>query len=302
MTLLKPTYTEDIKYPAYIDRLLTKSLARPGVVNPNDFKVTENIGNLQVKVGGGYAFVEQTVNKLEPLNKKYNGLYHVVNTEEINPSNNVIVNSSNPQMAQIILRIYDNEEMGIGGGESLAKVEWLNGIPQSGVTIDNRTGAATLPENSLRLADVLVPKNALNSASFTIRDRRPWAHGAYARTNVSNVEQPLGTNVIEGLAVRVECNNEAKEVYFNCVQSKGVGVDELQKAELFSDNFNFGNISINGGYTSCVTTLGSHLFQIKLTMVENVDTSGGSEKTRAHISADMLVCERVSGIANNGKS
>jgi hypothetical protein len=174
--ILQASYTEDVKFPAYQDRLLMKSLGiQAGVVEPEDFKVSAGTG-LQINVKKGKSFVEQTKAIEESSNTFYNGLYNVLNPIEQNPYNNVEVSAVNPQIAQIIIRVYDVGELKIGG-ESYARLEWLNGSPNALATEAKMKegvyeGAAALPQSSFRIAYVLVPKNATKSSEYYIEDTR----------------------------------------------------------------------------------------------------------------------------------
>jgi hypothetical protein len=180
MTLI-PSYTEDLIYASYFDRLLIKSLGvQAGVVGEEDYKVSAGTG-LQVNVKSGKAFVAETKAIEESNNEFYNGLYHVPNPTETNPYNNVEVSSANPQIAQIILRVYDVGELKIGGS-SYARVEWLNGTPNAGATKTHveegkasEYGAAALPQSSFRICYVVVPKNAALSSEYNIVDSREFS-------------------------------------------------------------------------------------------------------------------------------
>lgn len=174
-------YCEDLKYPAYADRLLMKSLGvQAGVVGAEDYKVSAGTG-LQVNVKAGKSFVEETKAIEESSNTFYNGLYNVLNPTEQNPYNNVEVSAVNPQIAQIILRIYDVNELK-SVGSSYGRIEWLNGTPNAGATEahmkegkSGEFGMAALPTSSLTLARVLVPKNATKSSEYYIEDARLFA-------------------------------------------------------------------------------------------------------------------------------
>jgi hypothetical protein len=179
--LLQPSYAQDIKYAAYQDRLLMKSLGvQAGVVGENDFKVTAGTG-LQVEVEKGKGFVEQTNENQEVGNTFYNGLYNILGPTKQNPYNSVEIPTTAPQIAQIILRIYDVNELGIGGS-TYARIEWLNGIPN---TLASETvikegkasifGAVALPTSSFRCAYVVVPKNATTSSEYSIVDERTFS-------------------------------------------------------------------------------------------------------------------------------
>src|ERR1700690_2980449 len=110
-----PSYAEDLEYASYSDRLVLKSLvSQPGVVETEDYKVSAGSG-LQVNIKSGNAIVAETKATQESSNEFYNGYYQVGNPSETNPYNSVVVSSANPQIAQIILRIYDVNELKISG-------------------------------------------------------------------------------------------------------------------------------------------------------------------------------------------
>lgn len=199
LTLL-PSYTQDQIFPAYQDRLLIKSLGiQAGVVGEEDFKVSAATG-LQVALKKGKAFVEQTSAKQESSNAFYNGLYNVLSPAEQAPYNSVEVPTTNPQIAQIILRVYDVEELGTTGS-SFGRIEWLNGTANAGATAahveegkESEFGAAVLPTSSFRCASIIVPKNATVSSEYTIIDRRP---GRWIKATLGTlVENAPGNEVL----------------------------------------------------------------------------------------------------------
>src|ERR1700722_9830339 len=181
--LLQPSYAQDIKYPAYQDRLLMKSLGvQAGVVGLEDFIVTAGTG-LQVEVEKGKGFIEQTNQNQEVGNTFYNGLYNVLGPTKQNPYNSVEIPTTNPQIAQIILRVYDVNELLISGS-TYARIEWLNGTANTGATKAHAEegkasefGAAALPASSYRVAYVVVPKNATTSSEYSIIDARGFSVG-----------------------------------------------------------------------------------------------------------------------------
>ncbi len=77
--------------------------------------------------------------------------------------------SGNPRLDQVILTM-----TGYGTGT----VSVLQGTPNAATTIDNRTGAAALPSDAIRLADVLTTNGFagpyVNHTS--LRNRMAWAH------------------------------------------------------------------------------------------------------------------------------
>lgn len=179
--LLSPFIAEDLDYSASNLRLLTISLGvQAGVVGTNDFKVSAGSG-LQVNVEKGKAFIEQTLATQESSNSFYNGLYNVLSPTEQNPYNSATVPTTNPQIAQIILRVYDINELKISGS-TYGRIEWLNGTANAGATKAHveagealSFGAAVLPQSSFRCAYVVVPKNATKSSEFEIVDARTFA-------------------------------------------------------------------------------------------------------------------------------
>lgn len=175
-----PLYTQDNTFASYLDRLLVKSLGvQAGVVEAEDYKVSAGAG-LQVNLKAGKAFVEQTKAIEESENSFFNGLYGCFSSTESNPVNNVEVSAVNPQIAQIILRVYDVEELRTSG-QSKFQIEWLNGTPtaeakEAKMKEGIYEGAAALPQSSFRVARVLVPKNATKSSEYYIEDARTYAN------------------------------------------------------------------------------------------------------------------------------
>lgn len=116
------------------------------------------------------------------------GLYRVDNvdrtvatssayTAQINVS--VTANAAaNPRLDIVVLEVVDMEH--IGGGTATAQVRVIAGTATAGATLDNRSGAPSLPVSALLLADILVP--ALESTSIDpadVRDRRMWVAGSF---------------------------------------------------------------------------------------------------------------------------
>lgn len=87
--------------------------------------------------------------------------------------------ATNPRIDQVILEALDTTHD--ASGLNIARTRVLTGTPTSGATLANRTGAAALPSNALRLADVLVPAADTTIDNTQIRDRRAFARGAYLR-------------------------------------------------------------------------------------------------------------------------
>jgi len=128
--------------------------------------------------------------------------------------------STNPRVDQVILEIRDNTHDASGGNE--ARVRVVAGTATSGATLANRTGAAVTPGNAILLADVLVPANDTSIANSQIRDRRPWARGAFVRVlrteNAGGTDDYTTTSTTPvavdsaNLKVRVECSGRPVRV------------------------------------------------------------------------------------------
>lgn len=179
MTVLQPLDAEDLLYPAYQDRLLHKTIAKPGVAGAEDLRVT-GVSGVNPVIAAGLCFVEQTNASQGTF---FNGLYQVAVSSEANPSNSITIPTGNPQIAQVIIRVYDVNELKTAGS-SIAKLEILNGTENAGATKEHiekgeasSFGAANLPESSMRLAYILVPKNMISITEATIYDQRKIATG-----------------------------------------------------------------------------------------------------------------------------
>jgi hypothetical protein len=86
-------------------------------------------------------------------------------------------NATNPRIDQVVLEIKDTTHD--ASGSNLAQTRVVTGTATGGATLDNRTGAAALPASALLLADVLVAATDTAISNSEIRDRRPWARGAF---------------------------------------------------------------------------------------------------------------------------
>lgn len=94
---------------------------------------------------------------------------------------------TNPRVDQIIVQCFDNTIDSSSNNKAQTTV--LAGTPTAGATIGiggNRNGAAALPANSIRLADVLVTAGVGSITSANCFDRRPKTRGM-ANINISEV-------------------------------------------------------------------------------------------------------------------
>lgn len=171
MAIQIPAFTTDQPYPFLVLRKMMAAFASVGVVNPStDFVVSPSSG-LQVQVTAGSAFVAQTVNT--EGSSAYNGLYFVVNDATANPYNTISAPITNPRIDQVILRVYDVLEQGLGGS-SKAQLEWLVGTESASASLAtmgpglSNPGASSLPANSLSLVYVLqtVGESSISSGNI----------------------------------------------------------------------------------------------------------------------------------------
>jgi len=144
-----------------------------GVVNPGDLVVAQRSAgaNKSVDIAAGSGWVKGDTSARQ-------GMYHVVNDATVNltiPDNT----SGNPRVDQIVCQI--NDTVDGGGIADNAVFSVVQGTATAGATLDNRTGAATLPNTALRIADVLVATGFTSITNSVIRDRRPWAYGAVSQ-------------------------------------------------------------------------------------------------------------------------
>lgn len=173
MALEVPRFLQTKRYPAIeLRRALQGTAIQAGVLAAADLKVTQRGAgaNMSVDVAAGGAWVKGSFTARQ-------GMYHVYNDAVANVA--IATNSSgNPRLDQIVLRVHDT--INGGGAQDAATLEVVQGTPTAGATLDNRSGAPALPTSVLRLADVLVANGAGSIANADIRDRRPWAHGAFS--------------------------------------------------------------------------------------------------------------------------
>lgn len=186
--------------------MLTGAL-QEGVIEAGAYMVTERSAgaNMSVDIAAndGSALVQGDSITAQ-------GLYHIPpHSASINETI-AAADSTHPRVDQVILEVRDNTHDASGGNE--ARVRVVAGTATSGATLDNRTGAAALPSNAIRLADVLVPALDTSIGNSQIRDRRPWARGAftvierssgnYTTTSTGSLAAIDSTN----LNPRVECS------------------------------------------------------------------------------------------------
>lgn len=189
MTLLTPELLDTKTYGFEKLRYLLQSLdVQEGVVDSGDLKI------VQRAAGGAAMFVDAPAGRcfVQADTGTRNGLYHVVNDGTVTtaiPASNATL----PRVDQFVIEVRDTSDLGSAADDAIFRV--IAGAPTSGATLDNAYttgGAAALPANCIRLADVLVPAASTSVTNANIRDRRKWARGAY--TKIIRTSNAGGTN------------------------------------------------------------------------------------------------------------
>lgn len=205
MTLKLPFPNDGLTYGAEWLRYTAEvSGLQEGVVGADDLKVTAAAaGGMRVDIAAGTAMVKGDSGS--PGTGVSQGLYMAVNDASIPDAVTLPAsNGTNPRIDQIALRVRDASDLGTGADD--LTLLYLAGSAIAGATLDNRDGAASLPADHLRLADILVPAGSTAVTAGNIRDRRPWARGANARLvgNTSDASVPAGGSGVALLLYRYE--------------------------------------------------------------------------------------------------
>lgn len=215
MALRTPAFNDAKTYGfEWLRYMLEANDLQEGVLGAGDMKVTAAAGGgRRVDIAAGAAFVKGD-SGVAALGITQ-GLFVVVNDAAI--ANAVTLNTSdatNPRIDQICLRVRDSSDLATGADDSTFLV--VTGTPTAGATLSNRNGALALPNDHVRLADVLVPAGSAATSAGNIADRRPWARGGYRRI-VRNANAAAGNDYTvtsatfaavdaTNLAVTLECS------------------------------------------------------------------------------------------------
>lgn len=278
---LRPTqYLDSQDFGFEWFRVLAEQSLREGAVGAADFKVTAAAGGgMKVDVASGVAFVKGDTGT--PGSGISQGLYMQVNDASI--ANAVTLTASNgtlPRIDQIVLTVNDSSDLGSAGDTATLSV--VTGTATSGATLDNRTGAAALPSNAIRLADVLVPAASASVTAGNVRDRRQWANGAEGQTAYTSGMGTLTNTItlVPGTQVRVELGT-GQQLKIEAVALADPGSAQWVQAYvydngaavgysgLYSEGTAPGSPPVNWGLGTAtakalVTTAGSHLIDLRL--------------------------------------
>jgi hypothetical protein len=250
-----PAFLEPMAVPAIQDRQVLNSMGmQKGVYGDGDFLVTLTSGML-LHVAFGKALIKASHPTLGNR-----GLYHV----EADDNFAVTIpaaSGTNPRIDQIVLVVSD-PSYDPTLETSTPEVRVIPGTPTAGATLYNRNGAvpdASLPPNSLRIADVLVPLGAASILSTNIRDRRPWARGCAKRVVRGGTDASsnnTSTNPISDMILRCEITGDHpievifSGVYYTSVSSPPVYFRPLVAFDRLSSPFTTGYIQGNALLTA----------------------------------------------------
>jgi len=210
MTLLQTDFLPNKSETFQALRFMMQEMSlQTGRVNAGDYKVTQHsTPNMTVDVAAGGAWIIGTTATRQ-------GIYHQVNDALVNVGNFANSDPTNPRLDQVILVVNDSS---IAGGSDNPQFAIVQGAATAGATLDNRSGAVadatinTTYRNSwVRWADVLIPAGSSSILNANIRDRGPFARGAYRRlirTSGSYTIATSSTTVIDAsnLSPRIECS------------------------------------------------------------------------------------------------
>jgi len=304
MALLTPEFLHSKTYPAIRDRVAFAhgGNLQAGVWDPTELKVAQRAAgaNMSTDIPFGYALIKAS-------NSGNNGLYHIQNDATVNLAHPAS-HASLPRLDQIVIDVSDSIDGADAGDVPTFQV--LQGTATAGATLDNRTGAASLGNNQLRLADVLVGAGVTSITTANIRDRRPWVRGFFhyqtgtpSYPTITTTYAPMLSS--NGSRVRVECTGLPIRVTFNGRTIRGAG-DNTFSTALFVDGVQATDSdrlqTVNGAATGysfsqnhqwiVTPAAGSHLMEI-YTKATAVDGSW----TGAYV---YIVEELVRPTANNG--
>lgn len=198
--------------------------------------------------------------------------------------------SGNPRLDQIILTV---------NGYGTGTVSVLQGTPNAATTIDNRTGAAALPNDAIRLADALTTNGFagpyVNHTS--LRNRMAWAHpikrvlsaaGAYDII-VDGLNDQYMTMEFNVLAAafgdfRLQPNGDTAVRYYQMFDGGTLATTPASAAEL-QGAVALNNNGIYLAYVGGAAGSGSTLWAGRAIVGIRPDTAAGSAVTNSHMTS-----------------
>jgi hypothetical protein len=206
MALRSTAFLDSTTYGFEWLRLLAELALQEGVLGTTagtDFKVTAAAaGGMRVDIASGIALVKGDSGA--PGTGLTQGLYPQVNDASVaNAVTLTAAHATLPRIDQIVLQINDSTDLGSAGNVPAFAV--VTGVATAGATLDNRTGAAALPNNALPLADALVAAASVAVVAGNIRDRRRFARGFRYMASLSDFVWGSGVlTLVTGSQVRAE--------------------------------------------------------------------------------------------------
>lgn len=167
-----------------------------GVVNGSDGALSVASAS-SVTIAGGSAWVPSDA-----------GLYRFV-TWPTTTLSGIAAASANYRLDQVVVSD--------GGALSLLAGSGTFAAASDAAALDARTSAASLAANQLRLFDIAVGTSGVTAAR--VRDRRPWARGAFFRAEGTAGYNTTSTNYVEMdatlLKPRIECSGAPVRLLFS---------------------------------------------------------------------------------------
>lgn len=146
-----------------------------GAISDGSYKVKQNSGgaamNVDVDANVGDGLIVQG-DDVAVQGRYYVAPHSAKMNITIDPAD-----ATNPRVDQIVCEVEDDTHD--SSALNKGRVRVVKGAPQTGATLDLRSGAAALPNGCMRLADVLVGAGVTSITTANIRDRRAWALGAH---------------------------------------------------------------------------------------------------------------------------
>jgi hypothetical protein len=225
-----------------------------GVVSAGDLMVTQRGSgvNQSVDVAVGAAWIQIDTGTRS-------GMGHAFSDAVANLALTA-ANGTNPRIDQAVLQ-WNDSSLPTGSG-NIPTLTVLTGTATAGATLANRTGATALPNDTLRLADILVPALSTTVSNTQIRDRRQFAKGAYARIprtsgNITGFAFTSYTLVDStALNPRLECSGAPLKLRFTGVATITAAL--TLSNDIFMDGAQFGT----GQEHSATINTAANLYEI----------------------------------------
>jgi hypothetical protein len=189
-----PEFMQNSSYTAkrWREAMFRFGRVQPGVWDTSAFVVTPAGSGWTFTVSGGAAYVSADLGAANA------GLYHVEADSTPISGSITPAHATLPRIDTIGIQIDDSVDS--ASADDVQQIAAFTGTATSGATLGNRTGAPTLPGNTLPLYDILVPGGAGSIAAATIRDRRTMARGVLAIREVTSGQITVPTSTVTELA------------------------------------------------------------------------------------------------------